>query len=340
MSDAAPSLRARRAAATVADGIILTFDGLLVAVVAAGLLGLATGGTESPLFIYTIGLLQGWLTTPGVGLLELLVYVGIAVVLVGPAWHRYLEDHPELLGLEPDDDGFEYPATAAARERRTRAAGPADGGTTRDRGPPDWLASAFEGATGPDLTSDGSTATGGDTVAGSWTDGGTVGKETGRARTELLVAGLQGTAAAPPADAPSTAPTVDGARQPPAETEGPSPEDVIPAEAERSNRPTRADGPPERPPPRPDDPVGRLRVELAEARAGVSTVARRLAAAADDDTDTETAVAAAVDDADVAVERLRAALASRDADLGAAISAVREDAASLETAIQAAVGRS
>lgn len=155
----------RRRLVAVADGVILVFDVILVAFVATGLLGLVAGGVGNQLYDLTIGSAHGWMTTPGVGAVELVAYVGLAAVLLGPVWHRYRERSDEPAGGSGE---FVFSAGSASTGTPSPPRVPRPEEYPRPTGYADWVADLLVTEPAPDG------GTTGDVNRGGWSANGRV----------------------------------------------------------------------------------------------------------------------------------------------------------------------
>lgn len=114
-----PSWPNRGGPVALVDALIVVANGTVLLTAVIGLAGLVLGGTESPLWALTLGSVYAWATTPGVGLIELLAYVTVAIVILGPAWHSRRDRD------EQEDD----PTRAVAAQETRSTTAPAGVGT-------------------------------------------------------------------------------------------------------------------------------------------------------------------------------------------------------------------
>lgn len=111
MAVAGPRRKTRRGLFALVDGLAITVLAVLLASY------LSHGSVPRPgsglyaLFVETFGI---WLMTPGVGVLELASYAGIAIAVVGPIWYLLLQPMLAALGVvgsfqaESDTDATEF----------------------------------------------------------------------------------------------------------------------------------------------------------------------------------------------------------------------------------------
>lgn len=377
MADQPLALRVRRGLVALVDGVVLTVDGLAVLAVVVGLVGLATGGTGSPLYALTIGAVYDLATTPGAGFLELLVYVALAVVALGPVWHWHV-------GLPTSGSGgrtagpeeFEYsPASPTDDGRRSRLASGGNGDATAvgdavhpgdgAAGTP-WAAELFDRPRAPRTVPPGdflrSAGGGGPQAEGEQVaDSGAEGEpaaDPAPPDEPDLDGGDAGTSAveatAPDEERADVGATVrvsmDGAASEAGATGETVPDAETTAEAGADGdapgvdtEPPASDTEPDDadPPGEPGDhPADRVADAVAEARSTVGAVEDGLArATAAAPADAAAAqLAESAGTADAAVRELRAALPDGDGAAAEAVAAARERSRQIESAVESVAG--
>ncbi len=375
MADQPLALRVRRGLVALVDGVILTVDGLAVLAVVVGLVGLATGGTGSPLYALTIGAVYGWATTPGVVVLELLVYAALAVVALGPVWHWYVGFPTAGSGSRADaTEEFEFtPGSPTGDGHRSQLANGGNGDATvggavlpgRETGESPWATELFDRPSAPKTVPPGDflrSAGGG----GSQAEGerGAESHADGEPAADPNHGGSDANAAPVDGEAPqrtvadeeqshvdaTVRVSMDGAAREAGATGEAAPDTETTAEAGADGDAPGADTEPPASDAEPDDadppeaagdhPADRVADAVADARATVGAVeeglARATAAAPADAAAAQLAESA--ETADAAVRELRAALPDGDGAAAEAVAAARERSRQIESAVESVAG--